>query len=209
MHPPVNFPTFLTLIRLILSPLVLPLLLVYFLPFNIVWINALLAVLFILFGITDFFDGYLARKRKQVTPLGRVLDPLADKFLVYSTLIALLTVNKIYFYWVVLLIGRELFVVGLRQMALEHAQQACPPESQCRGVPVSWLGKCKTVVQLAYLAVAIFNPYQGQGLRGVCAPWNAAEGLLLAVTLFLSLFSAYRYAMEYVKSLYKPEVPQA
>ena len=116
----INLPTILTLIRLILSPLVLPVILVYLLPLNIFWVNGVLAVIFMLLSITDFFDGYLARKYNQETVLGKVLDPLADKFLTYSALIGLLAAHKIYFYWVVILIGRELFILGLRHVALEH-----------------------------------------------------------------------------------------
>src|ERR1700722_2587731 len=129
-----NTPTILTLIRLILSPLVLPVLFVYLLPYNNIYINILLALLFIAFSLTDFLDGYLARKYSQETALGSVLDPIADKFLVYSTLLALAVVNKLFFFWVVLLIGREFFMMGLRQVALENNFS----------VKVSSLGKTKT-----------------------------------------------------------------
>src|SRR5579871_2706499 len=87
----------LTLIRLIGSPLLLPFFLVYLLPFNNVIVNAFLMLLFLSFGVTDFFDGYFARKYNQVTSVGATLDHLADKFLMYATLIALVVVHKIYF----------------------------------------------------------------------------------------------------------------
>jgi len=139
----------LTLTRLILSPLVLPLMFVYLLPLNIFWVNGLLAGIFMLLSLTDFFDGYLARKYNQETALGRILDPLADKFLTYSALIALLAADKIYFYWVVILVGRELFILGLRHVALEHALD----------IPVSILGKLKTVILMACITFIILNPY--------------------------------------------------
>ncbi len=177
-----TIPNILTLIRLILSPLMLPILLVYLLPFNILWINCLLAILFILFSLTDFFDGYLARKYYEVTPLGSVLDPIADKFLVYSTLVALLAINKIYFYWVVILIGREFFVMGLRLVALEHNAT----------VSISFFGKFKTAAQMLFLTVLIANPYQSLGLTD--APtWYVLELSLLIITLVLSLVSAQKY----------------
>jgi len=185
-----NVPTILTLIRLILSPIVLPILLVYLLPYNSAFINYPLASLFVLFGLTDFFDGYLARKLQQETRTGRVLDPIADKFLVYSTLIALLAVSKIYFFWVIILIGREFFVMGLRLFALEHRIAA----------NVSVFGKLKTVLQMLYLTVAIANPYQSLGLysNGSVHGWNLLEALLLALTLFTSLFSAWRYYQTFI-----------
>src|SRR5690606_3086491 len=135
---PISFPLFLTLIRLILSPIILPFLFVYLLPLNYVLINIFLAIVFILFSLTDFFDGYIARKYHQESSLGRLLDPIADKFLIFSVLISLLAAGKIFFYWVIILIGREIFIMGLRQLALEYAIT----------IPVSWAGKVKTAIQM-------------------------------------------------------------
>jgi CDP-diacylglycerol--glycerol-3-phosphate 3-phosphatidyltransferase len=177
----VNLPNWLTIIRLVVSPLTLPLLLVYFLPHNILWFNIALAFLFVLFALTDFFDGYLARKFDQETSLGKMLDPIADKFLVYSTLIALLEARKILFYWVIIFIGREFFVMGLRSVALEHKLS----------VPVSWLGKVKTFFQMVLLTWIIVNPYQKT--LGYSSMWNGGELFLLIITLALSVISAYQY----------------
>lgn len=171
----------LTLIRLIFSPLVLPLLLVYLLPYNSLLINSCLATLFALLALTDFFDGYYARKYNQESTLGRVLDPLADKFLTYSALIALLAAGKIYFYWVIVLIGRELFVMGLRHIALEHEFS----------ISVSKLSKLKTAILMICIAMIIVNPFQKMGVNALY--WNATEMGLLLVTLVLSLLSAEQY----------------
>ncbi len=177
----VNLPNRLTIIRLVVSPLLLPLLLVAFLPANLLWLNSILAFLFVLFGLTDFFDGYLARKLQQETSLGKMLDPIADKFLVYSTLVALLKADKIFFYWVILFIGREFFVMGLRSIALEHNLS----------VPVSWLGKVKTFFQMVLLTWIILNPYQKT--LGYGSIWNSGELCLLIITLALTIISAYQY----------------
>lgn len=186
----ITFPTLLTILRLVLSPLFLPILLVYLLPFNILWINSALAAIFILFALTDFFDGYLARKYKQETKLGRILDPIADKFLVYSMLIALLAAHKIYFYWVLILIGREIFMMGLRQIALEQGMS----------VHVSWIAKLKTMFQMMLLTWIILNPSQSLGL--CAAPlWNGIEYGLLVSTLFLSVFSAWLYYKNFMHAL--------
>lgn len=186
-----NFPTFLTLIRLILSPIILPLLLVYLLPLNSIIINSLLALLFIFFSLTDFFDGYLARRLGQETSLGKALDPLADKFLVFSVLVSLLAVHKIYFYWVIIFIGREFFVMGLRQIALEKGLM----------IHVALLGKLKTALQMIYLTIAIVNPYQSLGFNDVGFWWNGVETGLLVVTLLLSLVSARYYYTAFMKEL--------
>lgn len=187
----INFPTFLTLTRLILSPIILPLFLVYLLPLNSIWINGLLALLFVSFSLTDFFDGYLARRMRQETAMGRALDPLADKFLVFSVLVALLAVHKIYFYWVIIFIGREFFVMGLRQIALEKGMM----------VHVAWLGKLKTAFQMIYLTVAIVNPYQPLGFTGQGLMWNGVEQGLLLLTLILSVLSAYYYYRAFIAQL--------
>jgi CDP-diacylglycerol--glycerol-3-phosphate 3-phosphatidyltransferase len=184
----INLPNILTLSRLVLSPLFLPFLFVYLLPLNLVWLNFVLAIFFLLFSLTDFFDGYLARRFQQVTKLGKILDPIADKSLMYSTLISLLAVQKIYFYWVVLFIGREFFVMGLRLVALEHYFS----------VPVSVLGKIKTMFQVMMLMVIIMNPYQGTGFVGPAGPWNIIESLLIVVTLLVSLWSAKRYYNDFI-----------
>ncbi len=136
----VNFPTILTLSRLILSPLIMPLLLITFLPVNRLEINFVLAIIFLGFSVTDFLDGYLARHFSQETALGKLLDPIADKFLVYSTLIALVHTHKLYFFWAIIIIGREFFVMGLREIALHHGFN----------VSVSTAGKLKTVIQILF-----------------------------------------------------------
>lgn len=187
---PLNFPTKLTLIRLIVSPLILPLLIVFIVPAQSLIANTCVAIFFSLLCLTDFFDGYIARKFRQETVFGKVLDPIADKFLVYSTLIALLAINKIYFYWVVILIGREFFVMGLRLIAAEYGIQ----------VPVSKGGKLKTTVQMILLVILILNPYQEYGLKNAWH-WNGIEQLFLGLTLFMSITSAYQYYRGFIKNM--------
>jgi CDP-diacylglycerol--glycerol-3-phosphate 3-phosphatidyltransferase len=188
----INLPNFLTLVRLVVSPVVLPVLLVYLLPFNVSWLNYTLAGLFALFSITDFLDGYLARRYEQVSAFGRFLDPIADKFLVFSTLVSLLAINKIFFVWVLILIGREFFVLGLRQMALEHNLS----------IHVSWLGKIKTLFQDMYLVVLIANPFHTPSRFGLTrfmsdfyhAPnWTLLENFLMVCALAMAIISAVQY----------------
>jgi CDP-diacylglycerol--glycerol-3-phosphate 3-phosphatidyltransferase len=183
----INLPMLLTLARLILSPLVLPVLLASLLPVNSLIINIFLAGVFIVFSLTDFFDGYLARRYHQETDLGKLLDPLADKLLVYSTLIALVYVKKVFFYWTIIIVGREFFVTGLREIALYHGFS----------VPVSLIGKIKTAIQMAFLTFVILNPYQALKIQ---APvWNNIENFLLIATLVSTALSAVMYYQDFAR----------
>ncbi len=193
-----NVPNILTIIRLVCSPLFLPLLIVYLLPYNLLWLNSIVAVFFCLFALTDFFDGYLARKFNLETALGKVLDPIADKFLLYATLVALLAAHKIFFYWVIFFIGREFFMMGLRHIALEHNFS----------VPVSMLGKIKTVFQMIMICVIILNPSQDLGLTGAWG-WNGTELLLILLALVISLGSAKQYYQLFMRLLKESDLANA
>jgi len=193
-----TIPNILTFIRLIISPIMLPILIVYLLPFNFLWLNAALAAIFALFSLTDFFDGYLARRYEQVTAFGKALDPIADKFLVFSTLVALLAIQKIFFVWVLVLIGREFFVLGIRQLALENNF----------AIHVSWWAKLKTVSQMCYLTFLIYNPYHTTGFGGFSwfvrdfyqAPgYMTIELLLTILAIGLSVLSAQRYYQSFMQ----------
>lgn len=181
----ITIPTVLTLIRLVF-PLFFSLGIYYLVPLNYAWINIFLAVLFVLISFTDYLDGYLARRWNQETELGRVLDPIADKIFIVGPLIALASINKIYFYWAVLLISREIFICGLRESATQRGLY----------IPVSWWGKWKATVQYVYLFLAIGAPW----------PWISflwLERLTLGGTLLLSGVSAAKYAQSFLGTLHQ------
>ncbi len=182
-----NVPLTLTFIRLLVSPLLLPFLLVYFLPLHVPLYNVLLGIFFIVLSLTDFFDGYLARRYGQITVLGRLLDPIADKFLLYSTLIPLVYIHKIYFYWALLFIGREFFIMALRQVAQSYGYT----------LSVSYKAKLKTCFQMAYLTWVIMNPYPG----GLYIFSSALEYFFLFSALFFSLYSAAEYYFSFFKQV--------
>lgn len=184
-----NIPLRLTLIRLIVSPLFLPFGIYYLLPYNNMLINSVLALFFIILSLTDFFDGYLARKHNQETIIGKALDPLADKFLFFSALIAFVALHKLFFFWAILLIGREFFIMGLRILALE----------QNFDIPVSWAGKIKTFFHSLYIVSAILNyGFWGSSLfLGF-----SLENILLFCSLFFSLYSAYLYYVSFSKQFF-------
>lgn len=186
----VSLATTLTLIRLIASPLLLPLLMVYLLPYNHPALNTCVALLFMALSFTDFLDGYYARKYNQTSQLGAALDHIADKFLTNSTLIALLAVHKIYFYWVIIFVGRDLFIMGLRHIALENSFS----------LPVDYLGKVKTAFLMLLLSWIILNPYQGH--EGPAALfWQQTELILLTISLLLTVLSAYSYLRGFMHSM--------
>jgi len=190
-----NFPNLLTFIRLIISPLTLPILLVYLLPYNMGWLNLILAALFVLFSLTDVFDGYLARAWNQETKLGKLLGPIADKFLSASVLIALVAAHKIFFYWAVILIGRALFSMGLCILSLEHSIP----------VPVTFWGKINTVVQVTYIAVAIFNPYQHLHFS---SKLTILEWGLLSTAILLSIISVKKYLHGFITQFMMRQKPE-
>lgn len=182
--------TILTLIRLIASPLILPLLIVYLLPYNHPALNTCVALLFMTLSFTDFLDGYYARKYNQTSKLGAALDHIADKFLTNSTLIALLAVNKIYFYWVIIFVGRDLFIMGLRHIALENNLS----------LPVDYLGKVKTACLMLLLTWIILNPYHDH-TGTITHFWQKTELILLTISLLLTVLSAYSYCRSFIHNV--------
>lgn len=132
-----NIPNALTIFRIILIPVF-----VVFLLIKVPYGDLIAAIVFAVAAITDSLDGYLARKWKQVTALGIILDPLADKLLITAALISLVELGRIPGWIAIVIIGREFAVTGLR---LVRAEQGLL-------IPASKLGKLKTVTQI----VAVF-----------------------------------------------------
>lgn len=144
-----NLPNSLTVTRIFLVPLLVVVLLtkvkgplILGLPKDIVG-----ALIFALASLTDWADGYLARRRKQVTPLGQVIDPLADKLLISAALISLVQLDLAQSWMVAVIIGREFAVTTLRSLAY------------ARGVamPASPLGKIKMVAQVVAILALILH----------------------------------------------------
>jgi CDP-diacylglycerol---glycerol-3-phosphate 3-phosphatidyltransferase len=142
-----NLPNSLTVTRIFLVPLLVVVLLtklkgplILGLPKDVVG-----ALIFALASLTDWADGYLARRRKQITPLGQVIDPLADKLLTSAALISLVQLDLAQSWMVAVIIGREFAVTTLRSLAY------------ARGVamPASPLGKIKMVAQVVAILALI------------------------------------------------------
>jgi CDP-diacylglycerol--glycerol-3-phosphate 3-phosphatidyltransferase len=172
-----NLPNTLTLARIFLVPIVVAVLLIRIEAF---WG----AGLFFAAAITDLLDGYFARRRKQVTTLGRLLDPIADKLLISSALIALVQLGIVTAWMVAIIIGREFVVSGLRSIAAHEGFS----------IDVSTLGKGKMVTQVAAV-IGLILGYEYHG-------WvqSTAKVLLWAV-VFFALVSMMQYFREFWSKL--------
>jgi CDP-diacylglycerol--glycerol-3-phosphate 3-phosphatidyltransferase len=177
-----NLPNSLTLVRIFLVPLVVVVLLTR--PTEIqTW--AIWGVsLFLGAALTDLLDGYLARRRRQVTTLGRLLDPIADKLLISSALVSLVQLELAPAWMVVIIIGREFAVSGLRSIAA----------SEGFTIDVSTLGKGKMVLQVAAVVGLILGRAHPGWVR------QTAKALLWAVAL-LALISMIQYFREFWSKL--------
>lgn len=130
-----NLPNSLTITRIFLVPLLLVVLLTTGFPDRQVWA----LVVFLAAAMTDYLDGYLARKRSQVTTVGKLLDPIADKLLISAALVALVELGIAPGWMVVIVIGREFAVTGLRSIA----------SAEGFTIDASRLGKYKMACQVA------------------------------------------------------------
>ena len=143
-----NLPNSLTLTRIFLVPLLVVVLLTKFEGRQIFGVpNEIVgAAIFAIASLTDWADGYLARRRKQITPLGQMIDPLADKLLTLAALISLVQLDLAPAWMVAVLLGRDFAVTGLRSLAYSRGV----------AVPASQLGKIKMVAQvIAILALIL------------------------------------------------------
>jgi CDP-diacylglycerol--glycerol-3-phosphate 3-phosphatidyltransferase len=141
---PLNLPNVLTLLRILAVPVIVVALLGET-PNG----DALAAGVFALAALTDGLDGYIARRRRDVTTFGKLMDPLADKVLIIAALVSLVSLSRLAAWVAMVIIARELAVTGLRAVAAEQGVV----------IAASWLGKLKTALQIsAVFALIIWNP---------------------------------------------------
>jgi len=134
--------------------------------------------------LTDMLDGYFARRRKQITTLGRLLDPIADKLLISSALISLVELQIVTSWMVVIIIGREFAVSGLRSIAANEGFS----------IEVSPLGKGKMVAQVAAIVGLILGHEYGGWVKQTAT-------VLLWVVVFVALVSMVQYFREFWSKL--------
>jgi len=171
-----TLPNILTFLRIALIPIFV---VVYYLPYS--WSHVATTALFGLAALTDWFDGYLARKLQQTSPFGAFLDPVADKLIVAVALIMLVQTNPTFWFVIpaAVIVGREIAISALREWMAEIGERA--------QVAVSAIGKVKTTAQMTALILLLYR----QPLWGI--PINEIGVLLLYVAAILTLWSMVIY----------------
>lgn len=168
-----NLPNFLASIRILLAPLMFWVILnpQFFTQngFDITWNYYFASLLFVLASVTDFFDGYIAREWNQMTLLGAILDPLADKMLTLAAFLGLMINGDASAWAIYIIIVRELFITGIRTVAVSEGLR----------VKASWAGKVKTVSQMVAIGFLLMH-------------WPFGNELLWFAT-FLTLYSGFEY----------------
>jgi CDP-diacylglycerol--glycerol-3-phosphate 3-phosphatidyltransferase len=179
----VNLPNSPTLVRMFLVPLLVVVLLTEFEGRRIFGVSKELlgAGIFALASLTDWLDGYLARRRRQVTWLGQVLDPIADKLLTSAAFISLVQLNLAPAWMVALIIGREFAITALRSLAYNQGVT----------IPASPLGKVKMASQVTAILLLIL----GWGPMPALAPLGYVALWIVMVAAVVSAIDYYRRFM--------------
>ena len=182
----INLPNKLTILRMLLVPVVMIFILYPALTGNnSIFYGIIPAVLFIVTAITDFIDGKIARKYNLITDFGKFMDPVADKFMVIGSLVAITVANDVlrpYMVWVsIIVIFRELAVTSIRLVV----------SGEGIVVPANWLGKCKTMTQSISIVVFLIEHLF----------WDTYlfSYIGMLATAVLTLWSGINYLKEYWK----------
>lgn len=142
-----TIPTLMTWTRIVAIPLIVG---VYYLPgLPATAQNEIATIMFVLFAVTDWLDGYLARKLNQTSAFGAFLDPVADKFLVCASLLILVHMNRVHVLVALVIIGREIAISSLREWMAQIGAS--------KSVAVHMVGKLKTTVQMVAIPFLLFD----------------------------------------------------
>lgn len=178
-----NLANRLTLARIFLVPIFMIILLTRIPKYG----DYLAALIFIIAASTDGLDGYIARSRKQITNLGKFMDPLADKLLISAALISLVELGLIKAWVAIVIISREFAVTGLRAIAAGEGVI----------IAASKLGKYKTVSQIVAIVVILLHDFS-------ISLWNISAGsLLLYIAVIFTIASGVDYFLKAKKLLRK------
>ncbi|RUM69561.1 MAG: CDP-diacylglycerol--glycerol-3-phosphate 3-phosphatidyltransferase [Sulfurovum sp.] len=177
-----NVPNTLAFIRLLLAPVMFFLLVnrdsALLAHVHYTWLDYIAAFIFVLASATDFFDGYIARTFNQITTLGKILDPLADKMLTIAGFLGLMMLDRASPWAIYLIITRELFITGLRVSAATEGID----------IAASWMGKVKTVAQMIAIGFLLME-------------WPMGTELLW-IAVVLTLYSGYEYVRDFLKKVH-------
>ncbi|GAA7433719.1 CDP-diacylglycerol--glycerol-3-phosphate 3-phosphatidyltransferase [Helicobacter pylori] len=172
-------PNFLTILRIVLSLFLLFLLLntrTYFSFLTPFYINMISSLVFLFAALTDLLDGYIARSYKAKSRFGEIFDPLADKILILSAFLGLVHLDRVNVWIPFVILGREFFISGLRVLAANEKKD----------IPVNALGKYKTVSQVVAIGALLADLTYSYAL--------------VAIAVFLTLYSGIDYTIKYYKS---------
>ena len=183
-----NIPTMLTWLRILLIPVFVC---VFYLPTNatswyaisVHWVNVTATLIFLMAAVTDWLDGYLARKLNQTSAFGAFLDPVADKLMVAAALIVLVEFERVGAMTALIIIGREIAVSALREWMAGEGQRS--------SVGVAMIGKVKTAAQMvAILFLLYWDPVR---VAGTIIDIKLIGHILIAIAVFLTLLSMAYY----------------
>lgn len=174
-----NLPNLLASFRILLAPLMFWLLVdrdnSLFTGMHVSWLDYAAALVFVIASVTDFFDGFIARNWNQMTKLGGILDPLADKLLMLAAFLGLVFIDRANPWAILIILSREFFITGIRVVAAVEG----------KSVNSTFAGKTKTVAQMVAIGFLLMN-------------WPYAD-ILLWIAVALTLYSGYEYVKGYLK----------
>jgi CDP-diacylglycerol--glycerol-3-phosphate 3-phosphatidyltransferase len=176
---PLNAPNLVTFSRIVLIPVIIA---IYYVPDT--WLsehgrNASATGVFIFAGITDWLDGFLARRLNQMSAFGAFLDPVADKLIVVAALLALLYLNRVDMIVALIIVGREIAISALREWMAKVGQ--------AKSVAVAFVGKLKTVAQMVAIPLLLYHDQ----LLGIDCQWLGT--VLINVAAVLTVMSMLYY----------------
>jgi len=173
-----TIPTLMTWTRIVAIPLIVG---VFYLPLEESTRNLAATLMFVVFALTDWLDGYLARKLNQVSSFGAFLDPVADKFLVCASLLVLVHLNRADVFVALIIIGREIAISALREWMAQIGAS--------KSVAVHMLGKVKTTVQMVAIPFLLFDGvllgWMDTGVWGTWLIWASAVLTVWSMVYYL------------------------
>lgn len=182
-----NLPNKLTIFRIILIPFLLVFILFDFIPLDIQIRRYIATLIFIVASATDALDGHIARKYNLITDFGKFMDPLADKLLVTSTMIALISMEDaivpLKAWVVILIIAREFFMTGFRTIAMEKNVVIAAGNS----------GKLKTIFQMFMIIFLLLN------INNIIFIYISY--ILIIISVFLTIYSLIEYVTKNISVL--------
>jgi len=186
-----NLPNAITLIRMAMIPVIL-----LFAYYESRRASFIAATLFAVTGATDFLDGWVARQRGLVTVIGKFLDPLADKLVVMAALVMLVHLGRVAAWVVIVIMGREFIVSGLRTIAMSEGIVIAAGQE----------GKTKTIFQIAGISFLLLHYAYPIDFGVVAYEYDANKvgTALLYLSMVFSVWSAWVYFSDFLKAVYRP-----